>query len=507
MGDQFRCGGRGERRDNDSAEDGSYLTTGSTSDRGQAHVLGLILLIGAVTTASVGILVFGSTGLHTQQTTIETEYAEQSMLEFAHSTTTVTTDRSPSDVSLGPFDRGRIEMRNDTGRVNVTYIDDSGETEVLYDEPFGSVIYSNDDTEIAYQGGGVWRTDGTGSTMVSAPGIEYREGTLTFPIVHLDGDRVGGDTVDGTVRQGGTPKRIDLGERRNRDRESVAVRIGIESEYCDAWERELEESVTGSVTERCKEGKPRRVRIRLIDPTGNNRALDSAVIGETVTAGFDESTGARPIDGDANAGTIDEWMVNGTVSDENYDYPSADESIDDALEACDGFETLDEDITEPGVYCVDEIDGGHDFDTSNGDIDVVVRDSFDLSSGNGDIDVEGDNDLTIYADTDLEVKGNTEIGNESDPSQTRLVFSSESTVQTVRGTPEIRALVYAPDSTVEISGTPTIVGSIVGDEIEIDDVAVEIRHDGSLTNLDLIPGAGPHVPYASIAVSDVEFDD
>ncbi|MDF9744587.1 hypothetical protein NDI89_03220 [Natrinema sp. S1CR25-10] len=391
--------------------------------------------------------------------------------------------------------------------MNVTYTNDSGETEVLYDEQLGALLYSNDDTEIAYQGGGVWRSDGTGSTMVSAPGIEYREGTLTFPIVHLAGDRVGGTTVDGTVRRTAAPKRIDLDDRWNSDRGSVAVRIDIESEYCGAWERELEETITGSVIERCEEGEAQRVRIRLINPAGHSRAFDSAVIGETVTAGFDESTGARPIDGDVNAGTIDEWMVNGTVSDENYDYPSADEEIDNALEACDEFETIDEDVTEPGVHCVDEIDGSHDFDTSNGDIDVVVRDSFDLSSGTSNLDVEGDNDLTIYADTDLEVGGNTEIGNESDPAGTRLVFSSEATVQMVRGTPEIRALIYAPDSTVDIGGTPTIVGTVVGEEVEIDDVAVEIRHDGSLEQLDLIPGAGPPVRYAEFTASDLELDD
>lgn len=506
MGAQFRPGRGDERRDTDSQGMGSPLPSACSNARGQAQVLGFVLLIGAVTAASVGIVVFGLDVLDTQQTAIETEYAEQSLVEFTDRAETVTTDRSPSGVSLGPFDHGRVELQSDTGRVTITSDNGSGTNEVLYDEPLGSVTYTDGDTEIAAQGGGVWRTDGTGSTTVSAPGIGYREGTLTFPLVHLDSDRGGGTGIDGTVRRATAPTTVALDARRDRGAGSVAVRLGIESRYCDAWERELEDAVEGSVLERCDDGKPQRVRIRLINPVGTGRALDSAVIGETVTAGFDERTGAQPIDGAARAGTIDEWLVNGTVSDTAYEYPSADERIDDALAACDEFTPLDEDVSEPGVYCVDELTGSHDFDTSNGDIDVVVRDSFDLASGSSDLTVEGENDLTIYADTDLEVGGNTEIGTESAAARTRLVLSSEATVQTVRGTPEIRALIYAPDSTVTIGGTPTIVGTVVGNEVEIDDPATEIRHDESLERVNLIPGAGPRVTHAHLTAYELELD-
>jgi len=506
MGTKRRRGLGNERRAGGLQGTGSSLAGEESSNRGQTHVLGLVLLIGAVAVASVGIIVLGSSSLDTQQAAIETDYAEQSMLEFAHSTkTTVSTGRGPSDVSLGPFDRGHVSMRETAGRVTMTRVNDSGGTEVLYNESLGTLAYANGDTEIAYQGGGVWRTDGTGSAMVTEPGIEYRNGTLTFPIVHLDGNRAGGNAVDGTVRQAATPTQVALDGRSNS--ESVTVRIAIESTYCNAWERELADSLEGSVTESCDEGEPQRVRIQLISPTENSRALDSAVIAETVAAGFSESTGKQPIHGDSRAGTIDdEWMVSGTVSHENYDYPSADEEIDRALDACDEFGEVDGSITEPGVHCVDEIDSGHHFDTSNGDIAVVVRDSFDLS-GSNTLSVTGSNDLTVYADSDLDVRGNAVIGNASDPSQTRLVFSSGSTVETVSGSPEINALLYAPESTVDIKGTPTIVGTVVGDDVTIHDVAAEIRGDDSLATLEFIPGAGPHVPYATVTAYEAELDD
>jgi len=152
MRTELRRGRGTARRDEGSQGTGSELSRNSSSVRGQAHVIGFVLLIGVVTVASVGIVVIGSDVLDTQQTAIETEYAEQSMIEFARRSKTVTTDRSPAGVSIGPFDRGRIEVQRDTGRVTITSINNSGGRTVLYDEPFGSLIYANEDTEIAYQG-------------------------------------------------------------------------------------------------------------------------------------------------------------------------------------------------------------------------------------------------------------------------------------------------------------------------------------------------------------------
>ena len=505
MGTKRRRGLGNERGAGGSRGVESSLAGAESSDRGQTHVLGLVLLVGAVAVASVGIIMLGSSSLETQQATIETDYAEQSLLEFAQrTTTTASTGHGPSGVSLGPFDHGRVSVRDSAGRVTVARVNGSGGAEELYNESLGTLAYTSGDTEIAYQGGGVWRTDGTGSVTVSEPGIEYRNGTLTFPIVHLEGDQVGGNVVDGTVRQAATPTRVALDDRSSS--ESTAVRIAIQSRYCNAWERELEDSLAGSITERCEDGAPQRVRIRVIAPTENSRALDSAVIADTVTGGFSEHTGKQPIDGDARAGTIDEWMVTETVSHENYDYPSADEEIDHALDVCDGIDDLDRSVTEPSVHCVDEIDGSHHFDTSNGDVTVVVRDSVALS-GRDTLSVTGDNDLTIYADGDLEVRGNAVIGNASDPVQTQLVMSSEASVQTVSGTPEINALLYAPASTVDVKGTPTIVGTVVGDEVTIHNAAVEIRGDDSLATLEFIPGAGPHVPYATVTAYEAELDD
>jgi len=293
-------------------EPADRLSDGPRTDRhrGQSHVLGLVLLVGIVAMGSTLVLLFGASGLEAYESAAEIEHAEHSLLEFTHNTkTTVATGQSPSDVSLGPFDRGHVAMRDEAGRVTITRDNDSGGTEVLYNESLGTLTYVNGDTEIAYQGGGVWRTDGGGSTTVSEPGIDYRNGTLTFSIVHLDGSQVRGTVIDGTVRRAATPEQVDLDGRSNRTRASVAVQIAIESAYCSAWEQELEDSLEGNVTESCEAGEPQRVRIQLISPRENSRVLDSAVIGETVEAGFN-SKSKQPIDGDVRAGTIDdEWMV------------------------------------------------------------------------------------------------------------------------------------------------------------------------------------------------------
>jgi len=123
------------------------------------------------------------------------------------------------------------------------------------------------------------------------------------------------------------------------------------------------------------------------------------------------------------------------------------------------------------------------------------------------LSVTGSNDLTIYADTGFDVQGNGVIGNASDASQTRLVFSSESAVQTANGTPEINALLYAPESTVTLNGTPTIVGTVVGEEVKLGSAAAKIRGDGTLKTLEYIPGAGPRVPYATVTAYEAELGD
>lgn len=494
--------GRGRSRGSRSAETG-----GRSGSRGQTHVVGIVLLVGVVTVGCIGIITLGSVVLDTQQRAVETEHAERSMLEFAHTVETTAADgRVPSDVATGRFDHGRAELRTDAGRLTVAHVNDSGATDVLYDESLGTFAYVDGDTEIAYQGGGVWRSDGTGATTVSSPGIEYREGTVTFPIYRLTGDRVSTDAVDGTVRRAADPTAVEPADRSVGALEGGSIRIDLESDYCEAWEREFEATLDGGVTERCTENRPQHLRVELPIHPGPG-AYDSAVIAETIDAGFEAKR--TQIEGDVRANDVEEWLYDGNRSDEGYDFPSSDDRVAEKIEQCDGeFEELDEEPDDPGTYCVDELTEGHEFDTTDGDIDVVVRDSIELS-GKRALLAEGDNDLTFYVGGDVSIEGNNRIGNESDPAQTRFVVSSDGRVLTGgSGNPEIWALVYAPDSTVTLQGNPTIVGSIVGDRVAVENNLDSggIRYDERLESVGFVPSGKPEARYAAITAYEIEFD-
>lgn len=503
---EIRCERDRESGSERSRERDSVKRESGIGTRGQTNVLGVVLLVGFVAVGIGGIVVLGSTALEHQQSAAEAERAERSLLEFGHTIETIAdTDRKRADVATGRFDHGRAELRTDAGHVTVTYIDDSGAEEVLYDESLGALVYVDGDTEIAYQGGGVWRTDGAGATAVSPPGIRYREGTLTLPVYRLTGDRVSGNAVDGTVRRSSGATPIEPENRSVGTLEGGRIRIDLESEYCEAWQRELEETLEGSVVERCGEDRPQSVRAELPIHPGPER-YDSAVIAETIDAGFEGNQ--TQIEGDVRAGAVDGWLVDGDEFDEGYVFPEADERIAEKTEACDAALPDEREIDDPGTYCVDELTGGYEFDTADGDIDVVVRDSLDLPTGQGDLLAEGDHDLTFYVDGDVSIEGNARIGNRSDPARTRLVVSSNSTVATAQGSSEIAALIYAPESTVTLRGNPTIEGSVVGGDVTVESNLNpgEIRYDERLESVDFVPSSKPEIRYATITAHEIAFD-
>ncbi len=474
--------------------------------RAQSHLVGFGLLLGIVTMGSVGILVLGAGSLDEYETTVEIESAEQQLIDFAHAAdTAVTATDDPRPVSIGGFDRGTVEGDETDGHVRVTHETESG-TEELYSEPLGTIAYAVDDTTVAYQGGGVWRSDGNDSIQLSSPTIEYRDETLTVSILRLDDAHHSENAIDGTVRQAGSPATLEFATQDRALPRGVAgdVSIELESAYCEGWEREFERSLPGGITERCSAGESQQVRVEMpIVPT--IAPVDSAIVASEI----DIHENAPPIEGDVRAETIDEDRVTGTVLDSGYNYPSIDSQIADLIDDCAGeFSALDDHVTGSDRYCVDTIDDDHTIDTSGGDVTIVVRDSIGDPNYDDRIDVEGDNELSIVVDGDLDARGNALIGNESAPAQTRLLFSNDSDVSTANGNPTIAALLYAPDSTVSIQGSPTLTGAVVADRTEIGNINPgRVAYADGIDDVEVAPGSGPYLRYLDVLAADLAIDD
>ena len=479
---------------------------GTDADRrGQTNVVGIVLLVGFVVVGSVGIVVVGSIALETQRSAVETEHARHSMLEFAHTAETAVFDDDAATVGIETFDHGHVERRND-GRVRVVRANDSA---VLYEESLGTLAYVTDDAEIAYQGGGLWRSDGDGTATLSSPSVERRDGRVQFSIVRLTGGAFRSDSVDGTVRRTSPPTGVDIDPADEPAGRTVAdagttVRVEVTSAYCDGWERELEATLRGRIVERCSDGREDRVRVELEIPPRID-GIDGTVIAEEI----DVHESAPAIEGDVRAASVDEEKVNGTVHDGGYEYASVDDRIDDAIAECDGaFEDLDRAVSEPGLHCTDELTGTHEFDTTDGEITVVVRGSIGDPNYQRDLRIEGENPVTILTDGDLHARGDAAIGNESDPSRLRLLFSSDGEVTTAKGGPTISALVYAPDSTVSFRGNPTLEGSVVGDRVEIDNINPgAVSYHESIDGVAFRPGIGPKPRSVHVTAHELAIDE
>jgi hypothetical protein len=157
--------------------------------RSQSELLGVVLVLGLVLLATVAVVALGSSAIADTQRRSELQSAEQAMTVFDSRAATVALGRSNARTVDFGESAGSYDVEPNGGRLVVVHEDwdGAGGTHELYNQPLGTVVYRNGDSEVAYQGGGVWAAEGGGSRMVSPPEFHYRAGTLTLPIVRVSG--------------------------------------------------------------------------------------------------------------------------------------------------------------------------------------------------------------------------------------------------------------------------------------------------------------------------------
>lgn len=204
--------------------------------RGASEVLGVVLLIGIVVTASLLVVVFGAPGIEAVQSQTDEQQAETILQEFDSrlSSLAASSDTPRAQYDLGETNPRQFRVSRD-GWLNVTA---NRNTSCAANVSLSSVHYENDNNvDVGYQAGGVWnRYPGNNSTMVSEPSVRYRDGTIDVDVVNLTGnlDQAQNDLVL-TGRESPT-ERLTQGDcvRPNN------VTIAVESRYYQAWARYLE---------------------------------------------------------------------------------------------------------------------------------------------------------------------------------------------------------------------------------------------------------------------------
>lgn len=217
--------------------------------RAQTETIGVVLLLG-ITVIGVGVVVVAAGGaLETAQDQSAVQRAEQSMSLFDARSALVALGRSDSQaVSMARSQGGTYRVQPDAGRIVVTKTTNDSSTEFV-NESLGAVVYEHADTEVAYQGGGVWRSAGAGSVMVSAPEFDYQDATLTLPVILVRGGTdtaAGGPTARVSPADVGDPVFPDA--TRSNPLEDGNMTVTVESEYYRGWASFFRERTTGEVT-------------------------------------------------------------------------------------------------------------------------------------------------------------------------------------------------------------------------------------------------------------------
>jgi len=197
-----------------------------------------------VLTATTLVVVLGATAVGDLQKQASVERAEQSLSQVDAEVSRVALgDEEFVRVSLGELSTGASVRADDGGWMRIAVDNSSGRT-VLRNESLGRLVYRYDGRTVAYQGGGVWRGDTDGSSMVSSPETHYRGTTLTLPIVTINPSGTGQSGTAVRVTDEGTETVDGYGN----PLAEGSVNVTVRSAYYEAWGGYFEERMDGAVT-------------------------------------------------------------------------------------------------------------------------------------------------------------------------------------------------------------------------------------------------------------------
>lgn len=209
--------------------------------RAQTAPLAVILVFGMVIVGSTLVVLVGGHAISETQGTLQSEQSENALTQFDSEIAMVALGGTDTKtVDLGDGLQSGYRLDESAGRLTVR----SSKHGVIMDEDLGSFGTSSGSTEIAYQGGGVWRYDSEGSVMVSPPEFHYRNGTLTLPLVTLSEEQSIEDRV--SITKGSSTQHYPSSSNEN-PLENGRVEVTVQSKYYEAWGAYFEERTEGEV--------------------------------------------------------------------------------------------------------------------------------------------------------------------------------------------------------------------------------------------------------------------
>ncbi|MFW5958735.1 MAG: DUF7289 family protein [Natronomonas sp.] len=233
--------------------------------RAQTSPVGIALIIGITLTGATAIVVFGGAALDDTQQESQVSQAEQALTQFDSKVAQVALGEASSQhVDLGEGD-GSYRVDPDAGNVRIVHRNytgnEEGKDEEVYNGSLGAVVYESGGTQLAYQGGGVWRLDESGAArVISPPEFHYRGATLTFPIITVSDGGGSGDRSVRVSKPSTTTIYPDSSQPYEDPNEVYAnpvsngtMVVEIESDYCEGWRSYFISRSDGTISE-CENG-------------------------------------------------------------------------------------------------------------------------------------------------------------------------------------------------------------------------------------------------------------
>ncbi|WP_053948204.1 DUF7289 family protein [Halolamina sediminis] len=244
------------------------------TDRGVSSVVGVVLLLGITIIGTGAVVGIGSQAFADAERTATTSQAGHALTQFDSKAAIVALGESSSQrVDLGPSGDGEFVAENDSGWLRVVHHNATGNgtEKQIYNASLGSVSYRNGDTEIAYQGGGVWERRGNGSVMRSPPEFNYRRATLTLPAIRVTSEGQASGRTTAVVTQSEESRRVfpnssasyDDGTAYDNPITTGNVTVTVQSRFYEGWADFFRTRTSGNVT---VDHDNRRATVELITP-------------------------------------------------------------------------------------------------------------------------------------------------------------------------------------------------------------------------------------------------
>jgi len=224
----------------------------------QAEPVGVILVLALVIVSTTVVIAFGSTAINDVQSKSELDRAENGMTLLDSRLSTVALGDSESQRVDLPTTSGDYTVDPDAGTIRIVHrnYDGTNDATLVPNTSLGAIVYRSNGESIAYQGGGVWRSyEGGSSQMVSPPEFHYRRGTLTFPLVRIEGSGGAAGRATVTARSPGQGVPVYPDDETYPDStnysnpvENGTVEVIIQSEYAAAWGSYFETRTDGNVS-------------------------------------------------------------------------------------------------------------------------------------------------------------------------------------------------------------------------------------------------------------------